>query len=35
MLELVANRIAEIKKVMPQKVKEQTTLNAKMVFGLD
>jgi TatD DNase family protein len=33
MLELVANRIAEIKKVMPQKVKEQTSLNAKTVFG--
>jgi TatD DNase family protein len=35
MLELVANRIAEIKKVMPQKVKEQTTINAKLVFSID
>jgi len=34
MLELVANRIAEIKKVMPQKVKEQTMINAKWVFSL-
>ncbi len=35
MLELVANRIAEIKKVMPQKVKEQTTINAKLVFNVN
>lgn len=32
MLDLIANRIAEIKKIIPQKVKEQTEKNSEEVF---